>query len=360
MATVSELLTLLSPLTERAAQWDKVGLQLGDPAAEVSTIGVCHEVTSEVIERAKGIDLLITYHPLLFSPTTRVVAGSSPEGRAFRLLSQGTALYSVHTGWDAYEGGTADSLASAFGLTGITGFGPLHEAGLVNVVTYLPADHVRLVREAMAAAGAGQLGSYSDVSFQTAGVGTFTPGADSHPNRGTIGELHHEAEVRLEMLTPRGRSGAVVAALLKAHPYEEPGIDVHRVVTKYGMVGRVGDLSTPVTLKELAATAGEVLGSDPVRIAGDRTQLVSRVAVVPGSGSEFIAEARTEGAEVLISADFSHHKAVAATDRGLSLLDVGHARSEGPGMAPLYDWISKLGHSVLDLTQIETSPWKEQ
>ncbi len=360
MATVTELMALLSPLTQRAAQWDKVGLQLGDPSAEVNTIGVCHEVTSEVIARAKDIDLLITYHPLLFSPTTRIVAGSSPEGRAFRLLSQGTSLYSVHTGWDAYEGGTADSLARTFSLSGITGFGPLHEAGLVNVVTYLPADHVAAVREAMAVAGAGQLGSYSNVSFETAGVGTFVPGSDSHPYRGTIGELYQESEVRLEMLAPRGRSGAVVAALLKAHPYEEPGIDVHRVVTKYGMVGRVGDLPAAVSLRELADTAGEVLGSDPVRIAGDRNQMVSRVAVVPGSGSEFIGEAKTEGAEVLISADFSHHKAVAATDAGLAVLDVGHARSEGPGMGPLYHWISKLGHSVVDLTAIETSPWKEQ
>jgi putative NIF3 family GTP cyclohydrolase 1 type 2 len=191
-------------------------------------------------------------------------------------------------------------------------------------------------------------------------VGTFVPGADAHPYRGEVGELYREPEVRLEMLAPRGRSAAVVAALLKSHPYEESGIDVHRVVTKYGMVGRVGDLSQALSLRALAETAGTVLGSDPVRIAGDRDQIISRVAVVPGSGSEFIAEARTEGAQVLISADFSHHNAVGATDAGLSVLDVGHARSEGPGMRPLYDWISKLGHSTTDLTAIETSPWKEQ
>ena len=360
MSTVSQVVESLKPLTMRAAAWDKVGLQLGDPGAEVQTVGVCHEVTNEVIGQAADLDFLVTYHPLLFRPTTRLVAGSSPDGRAFRLLAQGTALYSVHTGWDAYEGGTADSLAASFGLLGVTGFGPLHEAGLVNVITYLPADNVEAVRTAMADAGGGVLGSYTNVSFETPGVGTFVPGTDAHPFRGEVGELYREPEVRLEMLTPRGRSAAVVAALLKSHPYEEPGIDVHRVVTKYGMVGRVGDLSQGVSLRTLAETAGTALGSDPVRIAGDREQIIDRVAVVPGSGSEFVTEARTEGAQVLISADFSHHNAVGATDAGLAVLDVGHARSEGPGMPPLYDWISKLGYPTRDLTGIETSPWKEQ
>src|SRR5262245_31118911 len=79
---------------ERAAEWDPVGLSLGDAHAPVRRIAVCHEVTEAVVaelERAP-VDLLVTYHPLLFRPTTRLVAGPTPEGRALRLARAGVAL----------------------------------------------------------------------------------------------------------------------------------------------------------------------------------------------------------------------------------------------------------------------------
>ena len=62
---------------DKAGGWDPVGLQLGDPAAPVRRVAVCHEVTEAVVGAAATghIDLLVTYHPLLFTPTTRLVAG---------------------------------------------------------------------------------------------------------------------------------------------------------------------------------------------------------------------------------------------------------------------------------------------
>src|SRR3990172_12848911 len=77
-----------------AAPWDKaagrdpVGLQLGDPSAAAGTVAVCHEVTESVVASVEdlGVDLLVTYHPLLFRPASFLTAGRSPMGRAFRLL----------------------------------------------------------------------------------------------------------------------------------------------------------------------------------------------------------------------------------------------------------------------------------
>ena len=71
--TVAGLLTLLDQRIDpaKAAGWDPSRLQLGDPAAPVSSAGVCHEVTEDVVDAAveARIDLLVTYHPLLFRPT---------------------------------------------------------------------------------------------------------------------------------------------------------------------------------------------------------------------------------------------------------------------------------------------------
>lgn len=125
--TVADIVAELASKTaaDNAAEWDPVGLQLGDPSNEVSAVAVCHEVTEEVAARVADtpVDLLVSYHPLLFAPTRRIVAGRSAEARAFRLIRAGVSLLVAHTDWDAAPGGAADSLAAALGLGEIRAFG---------------------------------------------------------------------------------------------------------------------------------------------------------------------------------------------------------------------------------------------
>ena len=126
---------------DKAADWDPVGLQLGDPLREAAKVAVCHEVTEPVVARVEEmrIDLLVTYHPLLFRPTNRLVAGRSPAGRAYRLVRAGTSLAVIHTNFDVAAGGAADALAGSLGLTDVTGFGPVDAAESLKVVTFAPA-----------------------------------------------------------------------------------------------------------------------------------------------------------------------------------------------------------------------------
>lgn len=134
VVTVSEITKALSLFTqpETAAEWDPVGLQLGDPDAQVETVAVCHEVTEEVVDRLEEqpVDLLVTYHPLLFTPVNRLVSGRSAQARAYRLIRAGTALLVTHTDFDMAEGGTADSLARVYGLLDVKPFGEDEESGL--------------------------------------------------------------------------------------------------------------------------------------------------------------------------------------------------------------------------------------
>ncbi len=109
----------------RAASWDRVGLQLGSPHASVGTVGVCHELTPPAVDEAvaRGIDTVVTYHPLLFSPTASFVDGPTASGRALRLAIAGISVIVVHTAFDAAPGGTADALARVVGLENPVGFG---------------------------------------------------------------------------------------------------------------------------------------------------------------------------------------------------------------------------------------------
>lgn len=112
--------------------WDPVGLQLGDPDALVATVGVCHEVTESVVDaiEQEPVDLLVTYHPLLFAPTTRVLAGRSAQARSYRLIRANVNLLVTHTDFDAAEGGTADALAGFFDLRDVEAFGADPDSGL--------------------------------------------------------------------------------------------------------------------------------------------------------------------------------------------------------------------------------------
>ncbi len=343
----------------KAASWDAVGLQVGDRGAVAGTVGVCHEASGEVIAAAAaaGCDLLVSYHPLVFSPLRGVVAGASVAGRVFELVRGGVALYVVHTAFDVAEGGCADALAESLELIDVSGFGPTWPSDAAKIVTYLPSDAVTVVAGAMWAAGAGDVGGYSDCSFTIEGQGSYRPGEGTSPLTGTVGDLSSVPEVRIEMNAPQSRVDATVAALVAAHPYDEPAFDVYSARANAGFVGRIGSFNGPLSqLQQHVATS---LQTD-VRRAGDSGGDTLRVAVVPGSGSSLMSAAASAGADVLVTGDVSHHRANEAVERGLVVIDAGHAATERPGIARLYSLVSTTFDGTVDLTHLDPTPWEAE
>ena len=120
-------------------------------------------------------------------------------------------------------------------------------------------------------------------------------------------------------------------------------------------MGRIGDFAG--TVGELAAASADALDAT-VRVAGDSARLAGRVAVVPGSGSSLIGAASSAGAGVLVSGDVTHHRANEALERGLAVIDAGHAATERPGIARLYSLVSDMFDEVVDLTHLDPTPWE--
>lgn len=245
-----------------AADWDFTGLQLGDGGRLLQRVAVCHEVTEAVVAAVEtdSPDLLLSYHPLLFNPIRQVVAGRSPDGRAYRLIRAGVALAVVHTAFDVAPGGAAEALAAALGLERVESFAAL-----------TPVD----------------------------------PGFAGEP----------------------------------------------------GFVGRVGHLPEARSPAEFSREVAAALGDPPMRVsAGDLTSL-ERVAVIPGSGASFIAEAIEAGADVLVTGDVSHHRVVGALDRGMAVIDAGHAPTERPGIRALVDMVAARVDTI-DLVSLDPTPWR--
>ncbi len=342
----------------KAASWDPVGLQLGDPDRDLDVVAVCHEVTHDVLGALLEVRprLVVTYHPLLFEPVRGVTAGEGATGKAFRLLEAGIALAVAHTNFDTAPGGAADALADALGLHNMTPFGATTREETVKVVTFVPETSAAHVREAMAAAGAGEIGSYRSCSFRAAGIGSFVAAKNSSPAVGERGRLNEEQEARLEMVAPAPTKADVVAALVGAHPYEEPAVDLYEIEA-FSLVGRVGHLPHPQSTGALAELVAEALEVRPVRHVGSPEAVIRRVAVVPGSGGAFLDSSRAAGADALVTGDVSHHRAAAASERGFTVVDPGHAATERPGLVRLVDVIAGLVETI-DMTDHTADPWR--
>jgi dinuclear metal center YbgI/SA1388 family protein len=340
----------------KAAGWDPVGLEFGDPLAEVRTVAVCHEVTPSVVDQliGEGVDLAVSYHPLLFKPVQRLVAGSGASGQAHRLIANGVSLLTVHTAFDVAPGGTADALAKELGLVEISGFGPAWGSDVSSIVVFVPPAASDDVLDAMAAAGAGEIGNYSRCSFRTEGIGSFLPTELARPVVGEPGVISEENELRIEMVAPRRRVDAVVAALVRAHPYEEPAYDVINLRSNAGFVGRRGPLASKSTVEEMGELVAERLGG-VVRIAGSGS--ITSVAVIPGSGGSMLDAAE---ADLVVTGDVSHHQARGALARGTSIIDPGHAATERPGVQALYASVAEMIGNTIDMTDVDADPWKER
>ena len=97
----------------------------------------------------------------------------------------------------------------------------------VKLVWFVPADALDATRDAVFDSGAGRIGEYERCSWYTAGTGTFLGTEGTSPVVGESGTEEHVSELRVETVVPAEALDDVIAALRRAHPYEEPAYDVY-------------------------------------------------------------------------------------------------------------------------------------
>ena len=96
-----------------------------------------------------------------------------------------------------------------------------------KLVWFVPTEAADVTRDAVFAAGAGEIGGYHRCSFYCAGTGTFLGTEGTNPAVGSVGVEEHVSELRIETVVPAPRLHAVVDALMAAHPYEEVAYDLY-------------------------------------------------------------------------------------------------------------------------------------
>ena len=96
----------------------------------------------------------------------------------------------------------------------------------VKIFVTTPKENLIEIRNAVCKAGAGIIGEYSYCTFNSNGVGTFMPNSKANPYIGKINQLEYVDECKLEFVCDVQNVKNVISALRKAHPYEEPAIDI--------------------------------------------------------------------------------------------------------------------------------------
>lgn len=321
----------LFPL-ELAEDWDNSGLQLGSLQSEASRIMVCLDITESILNQAEenGANLIITHHPLFFKGI-KCLNLDSPTGNIIgRLIKKDITVYSAHTNLDAGEKGLNQLLAETLGLQDIQLLDRSKKERYFKLVVFVPAAQAGSVRQAINDAGAGYIGNYSDCSFRTSGIGTFRPHPGTNPFIGRSGQLEEVEEYRLETIVPEKMVNGIIAAMKKAHPYEEVAYDLYPLANQVRAfsLGRKGRLETPLSLDQFAQQVKERLELDSVRVVGQLGHIINQVAVVSGAGAGYINKARAQGADVLVTGDLKYHEAREAESLGLAVIDAGHQGTE--------------------------------
>lgn len=349
---------------ELAHDWDSVGLVCGDPGDLIDSVTVAVDATPAVVDTVGQRGLLLAHHPLLLRGVDSVAA-STPKGALLhRLIRSGSALFTAHTNADAARPGVSDALAEAIGLTVQDVLDPASGQSLDKWVIFVPGDAAEAVRAAVFAAGAGNIGDYSQCSWSVTGTGQFLPGRGADPAIGTVGAVERLPEDRLEVIAPAGARSQILAAMRSAHPYEEPAFDVFSLAPLPAGVGigRIGTLPRPIRLADFVTAVAGALPKTAwgVRASGDPEATVSRVAVCGGAGDSLLAAAHAAGVQAYLTADLRHHPADEHRRRSeVALIDVAHWASEQPWCGQAAALLQRTFGDALkvSVSPLRTDPW---
>jgi dinuclear metal center YbgI/SA1388 family protein len=324
--------------------YDNSGLLVGDANAEVSGVLVCLDVLETVVEEAHnlGINMIVAHHPIIFSGLKRLTGRTYIERVVIKAISYGIAIYAVHTNLDnVLQGGVNERIGQQLGLENTKILAP--KAGLIRkLCTYVPTASADAVRAALFAAGAGQIGAYSSCSFNMQGVGTFLANESANPYVGQRGELHREAEEKIEVLFLEQQQSAIIKALLSAHPYEEAAYDIIKLENTAAEVGAglIGQLPKPVPVAEFLQTLKQKMKVGCIKYTAPHKDTISTVALCGGAGGFLLRQAIGKQADIFITADYKYHEFFDAEGK-IIIADIGHYESEQYTIDLLAELLSK-------------------
>jgi dinuclear metal center YbgI/SA1388 family protein len=310
--------------------YDNCGLIVGDANLKANGVLFSLDCTEAVVDEAisLGFNLIVAHHPIVFSGLKKINGKNYVERTVIKAIKHDIAIYAAHTNYDNIKTGVNAMIADKLGLLHQRILSPKSNT-LKKIATYVPHNHASVVMQALAEAGAGSIGNYSHCSFQTTGTGTFKANEQANPHVGKKGELHQEAETKIEMVFPHFLEGRVLEALHQSHPYEEVAYDIFGLTDQskeYGS-GMIGELPEEMNETDFMQLLKDKFHVPTIKHTALLNKPIRKVALCGGSGSFLLKNALSAQADVYLSADFKYHEFFDAEGRIL-ITDIGHYETE--------------------------------
>lgn len=333
---------LLIP-SQQAEAYDNVGLICGNPDREVTGILICHDALEIVVDEAisKNVNFIVCFHPIIFSGLKKITAKTYVDKAVLKALENKIAIYAVHTALDNDYFGVNFKICETLNLKNQKVLLP-KKSGLKQLQVYLPPKFVDVMREALFAAGAGNIGFYDQCSYTSNGEYTFRPGEHATPFSGAIGKREVGEESLVSVIFEDFKLNQIIAAMKKNHPYEEVA---HNVISldnenHFLGLGRFGELEEEILEADFLKLVKEKFNLQIIRHSKSSAKKIKKVAVLGGSGADGISAALKNNCHAYLTGDLKYHDFFSVEDKML-LCDIGHFESEQFVTDQLYEKISQ-------------------
>ena len=339
---VANIIEELAPLAY-AEDFDNVGLLVGDYQTTVTGVLVTLDTLEDTVDEAiaSGCNLIVSFHPIIFSGLKKINGANYVERVVLKAIQNNIAIYATHTALDNSILGVSEGICNQLGLINTKILLPKRRV-LKKLTTYVPKVNANELKTQLFNARAGSIGNYDQCSFNVDGLGTYRGNNSSNPTIGKKGILQEENEVMVSVIFEARFESKILTALQEHHPYEEVAYEVITTDNTYQNVGmgKIGELAEPMLENDFLQYVKMTMNTQCIRHSKLVNKTIKKVAVLGGSGSFAIEDAKRQGADAYISADFKYHDFFKAENK-IVLMDIGHYESEQFTKMLLKEYLTK-------------------
>ncbi len=344
-----------------AEDFDNVGLLVGNKNEKLTGILVTLDTLETVVDEAiqKKCNLIVSFHPIIFNGLKKITGRTYVERVVLKAVKHDIAIYAIHTALDNSFQGVNDMICNQLDLINKRILIPQTQT-IKKLTTYIPKDEAEKLRRALFKVGAGNIGNYSNCSFNVEGFGTYKGNDASHPTKGKKGKTHTEEETQVTITFPKHLENKILISLFKTHSYEEVAYEIATLENKnqHIGIGMSGDLKKSMDEKHFLRYLKNKMNTKVIRHSKLLGKPIKKIAVLGGSGSFAIENAKASGADVFITADLKYHDFF-NTEKNFILADIGHYESEQFTKNLLVAFLmKKITNFAVVLSKIDTNPVK--
>ena len=355
---VVQIMEEIAPLSY-AEHYDNVGLLIGNKDTNVEGILITHDTIEEVVDEAidKKCNLIISFHPIIFSGIKKFNGQDYVNRVVLKAIKNDIAIYATHTALDNVLEGVNSTICNRLNLSNRKILIPKKDY-IYKLTTYAPIKDAEMLRNALFYAGAGNIGNYDNCSFNIEGEGTFKGNENSNPVLGISGEFRIEKEIQINITFEKHLKSKVLKTLFENHPYEEVAHEIIKLENQNQNIGlgMIGELEVEMNESDFLIYLKEKMNTNCIRHSKPLNKKIKKIAVLGGSGSSAIEDAKNSKSDVYITSDLKYHDFYKA-EKDILLCDIGHYESEQYTKTLLYEFLSKkIPNFAIVLSDINTNP----